>query len=464
MSASEKQVALERLKEYVYFTKNHSINLVQFPHMAHQIAITNPSGTFLHRDAEAHFRATDNRQPHFRASAKSQTKTHQDAVTGCCFAPSGMRFATCSDDRVLKIFTVSGDLVHSISLSASRLKRVIYSATSRYVLTMAEDRTIFVYDASSSNLVCKFHGHNSPIHGLAFSCRGRFIATGSEDRSMKLWDTETGRILVAVPHSAFTHASSVTGGVNVIVPHSTNEYEFIVACDKKIVGWRLNMARDNCEQTLCINSHNTLPLGSLHVVRSDSIVIGVCGGDVGSVTPVAHAEASIKAWSIATGVCIMHFATPGPMARSFTPVRGVVSPDERLLAVSFSDGSVVIYHPPYHQANELAETGGETQPIQVPILAHFSAFVDHPVSRVTDICFSHDSSMVAIVGNLRQLKVYAIPSSSEDCPPMQQPTVSEYLLEYPMTCVAWNENPQENSPEIILGDSTGRVHSLHLVR
>eukprot|EP00743_Colponemidia_sp_Colp-15_P014246 GILK01016809.1.p1 GENE.GILK01016809.1~~GILK01016809.1.p1 ORF type:complete len:654 (+),score=22.61 GILK01016809.1:1-1962(+) len=511
----DRLVLLAKAKEYVYFARDHNVNLTLFPHMGHQIAITAPSDTFLHRDAKQHFAATDTQRTHFSAAAKSKTKTHREAITDVKFAPSGIRFATCSDDRSIKIFTASGDTLFTINHSASKIKRLMYSKTSRYLVAVAEDRTTFVFDATSSNLVSKFHGHNSLIRDVAISCRGRFVATAADDCHMKIWEAETGALAVSVPHHSFAPSTAIaTGsvgfGVNCVVPDPFDEFVFYAACDKQIIGWRMDVARVKVTQLFAFKAHLSQPISTL-IVSADGKFLLTCAGypayDANSKARVS--EASAKVWHIGAQTTPSEDAgeasapsitpklvaelqlpseaaaatdaqTTSPLSASSSPklhsvaapAGGVflaLSPDEQTVGVAMADGRVAVYRIDQLQRSGLEHIGSDpsnSQHVTLPPAAHFSCFAHHPVIHIQHLVFSHDSSMLAVTGNTRQIKVIdvGVRAGMSSLGDTSTRTVAEYLLEGPLLSIDWCPNPQPGAPEILIGDSAGRLHSLRLER
>lgn len=550
---SERSVLLAKAREYCYFARDHSVNLTLFPHMGYQIAITSAHDTFLHRDAAEHFAATATKRPYFSATAKSKAKAHREAITALCFAPSGTRFATCADDRAVSIFTAGGDKLFTANNSGSKMKRLVYSASSRYLVGVAEDRTVFVYDAANATLVSKFHGHNSVVRDVAMSCRGRFVATCSDDRTLKIWEAETGALCVSVPHSAFAPSTAIAAGsagfgVSRVAPDPYDEFVFYVACHKSVVGWRMNGARTSCEMLFSVEAHATRPIASL-CISADAQFLVTCaghpaydersgasaaagggasavaepaariwriggvhvpptagndaakGGAAATITHVADLELPPPQPANASGASPLSPLVPnGPLAHhgqprgSFAAGNGgallpqagsafcALSPDEGTVAVALVDGTVCAYAIrwsallPSSSPNPSSSTS--TAVATILPAGHFSCFAHHPSIHIQHLVFSHDGGMLAVTGNTRQIKVVNVRTNrsstrrgdgvsgneEEGGIDVANAMVAEYLLEAPLTALAWSPCPQEGAPEVLIGDSAGRLHSLRLER
>lgn len=495
-----KRALLHKISEYVYFVRDHNINLAQYPHMVRQIAVTCGAETHLHNDAKAFFKGKATLS-HFLVMNKSKAKLHRDAITDCHFAPSGMRFATCSDDRSMKICNLNGECVININQSSSKLKLLRYSPTSRYVVAVAEDRSTFVMDATNGNLVSKFHGHTSVIRSVVMSARGRFVATGSEDRTMKIWESETGVLLCTVPHQHLSHHTSAFGGVNAVVAHPLEEDKFFTMCDKKVLGWKLANSREQCDEFLCVNAHNSLPVANFHVVADGGFVV-TTAKDLSMTPPnYTRAEDNIKVFSIFTGRCVATMSN-GMNKGGSGAVMSAVSADEKVLASALFDGTLQL-----HQLHCRSYAPEAEEPIVVTPYRHFTGFRGHPVPRISHLAFSFDSKLIGAAGNQRQLKVWTTAFPTDPVPEpvevvtavadstdeagsnnnadggpaadatkkrstfvstldtaVDVPVVAEFLMEQQCVSMDWTQNPsgEADGGELIVGDVVGRLHSLRL--
>jgi len=468
-----------KTREYTYFVRDHNVNLVQYPHMVRQIAITCNAESCLHQDAKRYFKTLD-KYPHFEPTNKSRGKLHRDKVNACVFAPTGMRFATCSDDRSVRICNLNAEpILPAVQQSVSKVQRLAYSGTSRYLAASCEDRSLFVIDATGGGIVAKLVGPNASIRCLALSARGRFVFCGSEDRNLNVWESETGRHLFTVSHAKYSHHTSPYGAVVKVVPHPMKEDEFFTISEKKLFGWRVrDAALDAYDETLVINAHNTLPLANFHVVCDATFVV-TTARDVQPMSP--RAEDNVKVFSINTGRCVatLNLGIADPSAPG--PVDSCVSPNEQVLAAALSDGGMCLFRTEWRSFAPEESSRGESKPTIVTPYRYITAFRGHPTPTLTAMCFSFDSACIAAVGNQRQLKVW---SSSEipahaDVPLVggsvatgslltalsaADHTIAEFLMDQPATCLDWTPNPVEGGGELIVGDTVGKIHALRLFR
>jgi WD40 repeat protein len=63
------------------------------------------------------------------------------------------------------------------------------------IASASDDWTVGLWDASSSNSLCKLTHHTAPVYGIAWSPDGSCIASSSFDRSVILWDVRARKIV-----------------------------------------------------------------------------------------------------------------------------------------------------------------------------------------------------------------------------------------------------------------------------
>merc|ERR1719232_1301377 len=81
-----------------------------------------------------------------------------------------------------------------------------WSATSQYITTASDDKTLRRWDASTTDSLVEFRGHTNFVFSVAFNPQSNLIASGSFDETVKLWDVRTGSCLHTFP----AHSDPVT--------------------------------------------------------------------------------------------------------------------------------------------------------------------------------------------------------------------------------------------------------------
>jgi WD40 repeat protein len=79
------------------------------------------------------------------------------------------------------------------------------SPNMRHIISGAYDRTIRVWDVTTSSQVSELRGHGGQVNSICFSPDGRQIISGSDDKTVRIWDIKSDEI----PAAQRGHNSSV---------------------------------------------------------------------------------------------------------------------------------------------------------------------------------------------------------------------------------------------------------------
>lgn len=78
--------------------------------------------------------------------------------------------------------------VHTFNGQRASIKTVTFSPDSRYVVTGADDATIYIYDLQSMKLADKIQGNMSYPFGLCFTSDGKKLISGNYDKIIRVWN------------------------------------------------------------------------------------------------------------------------------------------------------------------------------------------------------------------------------------------------------------------------------------
>src|SRR5262249_35541385 len=127
---------------------------------------------------------------------------HTDHVWGLAFSPDGLRLASASGDRTLRIWNAIPPVpddkipfeVFALSLDAPDIHAIDLSPDGRWLAWAGEDPTqIDARETTRRQTVHTLRGHTKPISAMAFSRDGTHLAAVSEEaETLVVFDLTSG--------------------------------------------------------------------------------------------------------------------------------------------------------------------------------------------------------------------------------------------------------------------------------
>lgn len=143
-----------------------------------------------------------------RAADGVAATRHADAIHDLTFSPDGKLLASCSYDRLVKLWDVEGKREARVLKDHSdAVNAIAFRADGKLLASAAADRSVKVWDVATGKRLYTLGESTDWVYAVAWSPDGRRLAAAGVDKSIRIWETngEGGRIV----RSAFAHEAPV---------------------------------------------------------------------------------------------------------------------------------------------------------------------------------------------------------------------------------------------------------------
>ncbi|TDL24956.1 dynein regulator [Rickenella mellea] len=163
---------------------------------------------------------------------------HNDWVRSVVPSDDGRLLASCSNDHTARIIDFQSgetkadlrghenviECVEFAPINAYPAIRELAGITSKqpglFAVTGARDKTIKLWDTTTSQLIRNLAGHDNWVRALVFHPNGKFLLSAGDDKMIRVWELSTGRCMKSVEaHSHFiptmTWGRATVGGSKV---------------------------------------------------------------------------------------------------------------------------------------------------------------------------------------------------------------------------------------------------------
>jgi WD40 repeat protein/energy-coupling factor transporter ATP-binding protein EcfA2 len=153
-----------------------------------------------------------------------------DSVETASFSPDGRIIATAGNDGTIKVWSLSGELLHTLKGHKGFIKSISFSPNGKIIASASSDQTVKVWSIDGK-LLCTLKGHSREVIQVSFSPDGKTIASSSYDETIKLWNLK-GELLHTIQHAyyssfLFSPNGKIFASISDTVPNNINEVESI---------------------------------------------------------------------------------------------------------------------------------------------------------------------------------------------------------------------------------------------
>lgn len=116
-------------------------------------------------------------------------QVHKDAVRGITFSPTDSKFATCSDDKTVKVWNFKeGQCEHTLTGHGWDVKCLDWHPYKGILASGSKDNLVKLWDPRAGKQVTTLHGHKNTIHAISWNKNGNWLLTGSRDQTIKIFE------------------------------------------------------------------------------------------------------------------------------------------------------------------------------------------------------------------------------------------------------------------------------------
>ena len=109
-------------------------------------------------------------------------------VRTLCFSPDGKHVASGSGNTIRVWDSKTGELaLNPFEGHSEFIKSICYSPDGNKIVSVSDDKTIHIWDASNGALLLTLRGH-SEITSVTYSHDGSYILSGSKDGTIRVWN------------------------------------------------------------------------------------------------------------------------------------------------------------------------------------------------------------------------------------------------------------------------------------
>ena len=119
---------------------------------------------------------------------------HSEPVRGVAFAPTDLKFCSCSDDTTVKVWDFArAQQISLLSGHGGDVKSVDWHPHKAMLASGGKDSLVKLWDAKSGGAVATLHAHKNQVSCVKWNANGNWLVSGCRDSTLKVFDIRTLR-------------------------------------------------------------------------------------------------------------------------------------------------------------------------------------------------------------------------------------------------------------------------------
>jgi WD40 repeat protein len=161
---------------------------------------------------------------------------HTDEVTSVNFSPKENLLASASKDNTIKLWTRDGKFLQSIPAHADRVNSISFSPDGKFLASASNDSTVKLWKVTNHNLTLlrEMKGHSGWVNSVSISPDSQLIASAGDDRTVRLWNFDGILIKTLRGHRAEVLGISFSPDSKLLASADEN---------KSVILWSLDLDR-----------------------------------------------------------------------------------------------------------------------------------------------------------------------------------------------------------------------------